>query len=144
MAGGVIGGAIYAHKHKDELNKALSKSKKARGIRVSLGNKAYISSLKTGNAPKTKPVGISIAAGNKEYINSVRSKSPRKMYSEAMAAGKRYEDARKNLSILGKYGIGKTAKEYRSAQAASREATRAYYNSLTKKQYAKLRRNHVG
>lgn len=64
--------------------------------------------------------------------------------NKAVADSNRVAEAEKNLSYLGKKGFGKTAKEYRNAKIAARESTKQYYDSLSKKQYAKLRRNHVG
>jgi len=133
MTGGIIGGALYAHKHKDELNnsseKMLNKPKKLKGFGLGfgIGNKAYEKALK-----------------NRAIQKSVKSKNPNRMYKEAMAAGKRVENARNNLSALGRHGFGKTAKVYRDANIAASKATKDYYNSLSKKEYAKLRRKHVG
>lgn len=86
---------------------------------------------------------------NKQYQKSIREADnipARKtnLRQNALEASKRAENARNNLSRLGKMGYGKTAKAYKSAQAEARNATSAYYDSLSKKQYAKLRKNHRG
>lgn len=81
-----------------------------------------------------------------KYGKSLKSKRNRQasLKRKALDASNNVDEARANLSFAGKHGFGKTANAYRNAVANERNATSAYYNSLSKKQYARLRRNHVG
>lgn len=97
---------------------------------------------------------ISDSRDPKAYINKQYRKAAREadnapirktnLRQNALETSKRAENARNNLSRLGKMGYGKTARAYKNAQVEARSATSAYYDSLSKKQYAKLRKNHRG
>ena len=171
IAGGIIGGTAYAVTHKKQLNavKAASASSNAMQKPQSKIASNFQKSRDYMNAHKKlqkKMMGAQIVGGlagsaiyaakhRKELSKASNSASgvgtksnvpnkKRNLRAEAMASGDRAIEAKKNLSFLGKHGFGRTAKAYREANTAARDATNAYYNSLTKKQYAKLRRNHVG
>ncbi len=50
---------------------------------------------------------------------------------------------RKNKSILGRFGYGKTAKAYKTAQAKAHLANQAYYDALAEREYEKLKRKQL-
>jgi len=163
--GGIIGGTAYAASHKKELSSTKVSSKPNANKRLQSNVSRNIQKAKeymnSNKDMKKKMMKAQVAGGligsaiyaskHKNNINKPQKQlqtstahSKKSLYTNAMSAGKRVEDARKNLSAIGKMGFGKTAREYRNANIAAREATNAYYDSLSKKQYAKLRRKHVG
>lgn len=163
--GGIIGGTAYAATHRKELSKAkvkagvntnrrpqskisrnIQKTKEYMNVNKDMTNKMMKAQLAGGL------IGSAVYASRhktninkpKKQLQTSNTNSKKNLYANAMRAGKRVEDARKKLSAIGKMGFGKTAREYRNANIAAREATNAYYDSLSKKQYAKLRRKHIG
>ena len=116
-AGGLIGELGYLASHKKELSMPSRSRNHVHGVTAYIGTEKH-----------RKNIGIS--------RNALKRK--------ALAASADVIDARENLSKFGKLGYGKTAKRYRNAQINARNATRAYYDSLSKKQYERLRRNHIG
>ncbi len=145
--GGLAGSAIYAARHKNEFkstqNTNLS-NKRLNKVNLTSGNKALALSTRLGTAvvsrhPMSKNDRTELKATFKKSTGNSKS-----LKKQALAASRRVDKAYTNLSLLGKHGFGKTAREYRNANIAARDATNAYYDSLTKKQYAKLRRRHIG
>lgn len=80
----------------------------------------------------------------KRVTNKNNKVSSSQLRREAMDAGEKARQAHDNLSFLGKHGYGKTAKAYREARREATNATSKYYDSLSKKEYAKLRKRHYG
>ena len=150
IAGGLAGSAIYAARHKNEFKSTRStqnvnlNNKKLNKVNLKSGNKALALSTRLGTAvvsrhPMSKNDRSELRATFKKSTGNSKS-----LKKQALAASRRVDKAYANLSLLGKHGFGKTAREYRNANIAARDATNAYYDSLTKKQYAKLRRRHIG
>lgn len=145
--GGLAGSAIYAARHKNEFastQNANHNKKILNKVNLKSGNKALALSTRLGTAVVSRHP---ISKNDLTELRSTFKKSTgnsKSLKKQAFAASRRVDEARANLSLLGKHGFGKTAREYRNANAAARDATNAYYDSLTKKQYAKLRRKHVG
>lgn len=148
--GGLAGSAIYAARHKSEFKSTKStqnanlNNKRLNKVNLKSGNKALALNTKLGTAvvsrhPMSENDRAELRATFKKSTGNSRS-----LKKKALAASRRVDEAHANLSLLGKHGFGKTAREYRNANIAARDATNAYYDSLTKKQYAKLRRKHVG
>lgn len=86
------------------------------------------------------------SAAYKEKVKRVVVISPNKLKRQALSASVNLELARKrrDKSLLGRHGFGKTARDYTAARVKAKEATSAYYDSLSKKEFEKLRRRHVG
>lgn len=168
--GGIVGGSAYAATHRSEIKKAKTTAVKAASdspqrSKISTNfqkSREYMDSHRGTQKKLMARQAIGGLAGSAIYAathkNEFKSKSTNKrnigrasatkssasLKRTALDAGRKADEAYKNLSFLGKRGFGKTAKNYRNANSAAREATTAYYNSLSKKQYAKLRRKHIG
>jgi hypothetical protein len=125
LAGGLLGSAVYAARHKDEIKKASSER---------LGNKSKNStSLNSDRGP-----GSSKVKGTKQTRHQAQLHKQAQQMREQ--ADKAYEEV--NRSFLGRHGFGKKAKAYKEAMRKATNAQSDYYRSLNKKQYASLRRKH--
>lgn len=108
------------------------------GVRKAIANRMYSNVYKNAQ----KKLANKEKAG--KALSPVTSKSELK--KQALSASEDLVLARKrrDKSLLGRHGFGKTARDYTKARIKAKEATSAYYDSLSKKEFEKLRRNHIG